>query len=112
VRWCSFRLFQTADSEDDGKIGSFAWKPLIYVIGANLAFGLCLGGLKIGGVTLLPSLGLIIGIVALVMIASLAAEQYKLPEVLGLAAVLAAGCWLTFVVLLKLQIPVWPSFIA
>lgn len=105
------RLFPPTESDDDAKIGSFAWKPLICIIGANVAFGICLGGLKIAGITVIPSLGLIIGIFTLVLIASLAAEQYKLPEVLGLATVLAAGCWLTFVVLLKLQIPVWPSFL-
>ena len=26
------------------KVGSFAWKPLAFIIGANLAFGLLLGG--------------------------------------------------------------------
>lgn len=101
----------TVETENGEKVGSFAWKPVIFILGANLAFGICLGGIKIGGATILPSLGMVIGIFALVMISSLAAEVYRIKEVLILAAVLAAGCYCTFILLLKLQIPVWPSFI-
>lgn len=90
------------------KIGGWAWKPLVFVIGANVVFGICLGGIKAIG---FPSLGLVVGIYALVLVASLAADRYKIIEVLGLATVLALGSYLTFIVLLKLQIPVWPSFI-
>ncbi len=102
----------TIETPDGEKFGAFAWRPTICIIGSNLVFGICLGGLKLGGVTVIPSLGLIVGIFALVMIASLAAEVYRLKEVLALATVLAVGCYLTFIVLLKLQMPVWPSFIS
>ncbi len=102
----------TVETESGEKVGSFAWRPVICILGANLAFGICLGGLKIGGATVLPSLGLVIGIFALVLISSLAAEVYRIKEVLTLATVLAVGCYCVFILLLKLQIPVWPSFIA
>jgi hypothetical protein len=102
----------TVEVEGGEKFGSFAWKPLLCIIGANLVFGVCLGGLKMGGVTLIPSLGLIVGIFALVFIASIAAERYRPLEVGGLATVLAVGCYLVFIKLLNLQIPVLPSFLS
>ena len=95
----------TADGE---KVGSFAWKPLICIIGANLIFGVCIGGLPS---IKFPALGLMVGIYALTFIASIAAEQYKVKEVFLLATFLAMLSYLAFIVLLKLQFPVWPSFI-
>jgi hypothetical protein len=87
----------------------WAWKPLAFIIGANLIFGICLGGIpKLG----IPALGLIVGIYALVFVASLAGDEFKAREVAILATVLAIGSYLAFVVALKLQFPVWPSFIA
>ncbi len=99
----------TVATADGDKIGSFAWKPLICIIGANLVFGLCIGGLPS---IKFPALGMIVGIYALTFIASLAAEQYKIKEVFLLATFLAILSYLAFIVLLKLQFPVWPSFIA
>jgi len=97
-----------ARTETGDKIGKWAWKPLCYIIGANLSFGVMLGGLpKIG----LPPMGLIAGIFGLVIIASLAGEKFKLKEVLVLAAILSVGSYLAFVKLLSLQFPVWPAFI-
>jgi hypothetical protein len=97
-----------AGGPDGDRIGRWAWKPLACVLGANLAFGVALGGLPSLGV---PALGLMAGIYILVLVASLAAETYRLPHVLILATVLAVGSYLAFIMLLKLQIPVWPSFI-
>lgn len=97
------------ETEDGDKIGAFAWKPLLYIISANLLFGVMLGGLpKIG----LPPMGLIAGIFALTIVASLAGEKFKLKEVLVLSTILSVGSYLAFVMLLKLQFPVWPTFIA
>jgi len=93
---------------DGGKVGKWAWKPLGFVIGANVLFGVMIGGLPSIG---LPPFGLVAGIFGLTFIASLAGEEFKLKEVLILAAILSAGSYLAFVVLLKLQFPVWPTFI-
>ena len=41
-----------------------------------------------------------------------ASEDFQLPAVLLLATVLAIGSYLAFIVLLKLQMPVWPTFIS
>ena len=96
------------ETEDGEKIGKAAWKPLVFIILSNLAFGVLLGGLpKLG----IPAMGLIVGIYALTFIAALAGEEFKVKEVAILATVLAIGSYLAFIVLLKLQFPVWPTFI-
>jgi Tripartite tricarboxylate transporter TctB family len=95
-------------TEDGDKVGKFAWKPICYVLGANVAFGILLGGLPSIG---LPAMGLIMAIFALVIIASKAGDTFVLKEVLLLATILSVGSYLAFIVLLKLQMPVWPTFI-
>ena len=97
------------ETEDGDKVGAIAWKPLGFIIGSNILFGICLGGIpKLG----IHSLGLIVGIYALTFVASLAGEEHKTKEVLVLATVLAVVSYLAFIVLLNLQFPVWPSFIS
>lgn len=106
----AFIMFEAlvVETPDGEKIGKWAWKPLCFIIGANLLFGVLLGGLPSLGV---PAMGLIVAIYGLTFVASLAGEQFKFKEVLVLATALAIGSYLAFVVLLKLQFPVWPSFI-
>ncbi len=96
------------ETEDGEKIGSWAWKPLFYIIAANLVFGVLLGGLPS---IKLPAFGLIAAIYALTVIASMAGEEFKLKEVLILATILSIMSYLAFIMLLKLQFPVWPTFI-
>ncbi len=98
------------ETVDGDKIGSFAWKPLIFIIAANLVFGAALGGLPSIG---LPPMGLIVGIFALTFIASNAGEEFKFKEVTLLASVLAVLSYAAFILLLQLQLqlPVWPSFV-
>ena len=98
----------TFETEGGGKIGAWAWRPLFFIILANVIFGVLLAGLPKFGI---PAMGLIVGIYALVFIASQAADVFKPLQVLGLATILAVGCYLAFIVLLKLQMPVWPTFI-
>ncbi|MFM9428982.1 hypothetical protein RCH10_005460 [Variovorax sp. GrIS 2.14] len=88
-------------------VGRIAWKPLILVIGANLVFGLLLGGLPTMGV---PAMGLMIAIYALVVIASLAGTRFTLRGALILSTILAIGSYLTFIIGLSLQFQVWPTF--
>ena len=96
------------ETEDGDKVGSWAWKPLFFIIAANLLFGLMLGGLPS---IKFPAFGLIAGIYALTFVASLAGEEFKFKEVAVLATILAVMSYLAFIVLLKLQFPVWPAFI-
>ena len=96
------------ESVGGDKIGKWAWKPLIFVILANLIFGVLLAGLPSLGI---PAFGLIIAIYALVFIASVAEDGWRVKNTFILATVLAIGSYIAFVVVLKLQFPVWPSFI-
>jgi len=91
-----------------GKIGKWAWKPLFFVIMANLVFGILLAGLPSRGI---PAMGLIVAIYALVFIASMAEDGWKFKATFILATILAIGSYLAFVMALKLQFPVWPAFI-
>ena len=94
--------------EDGDPVGRFAWRPLIFIISANLAFGACLGGLPSIG---LPPLGLIVGIVILTFVASLASDEFNAKETLILSIVLSVFSYGAFIKLLNLQFPVWPAFL-
>ena len=96
------------ETEDGDKVGRWALKPLFFIISANLLFGRMLGGLPS---IKFPAFGLIVGIYALTFVASLAGEEFKFKEVAVLATILAVMSYLAFIVLLKLQFPVWPAFI-
>jgi hypothetical protein len=97
------------ETEDGEPIGKAAWKPLGFIIGSNLIFGVLLAGLPKFGI---PAMGLILAIIALTFVASFAGEEHNTKEVAILSAILAVGSYLAFIVLLKLQFPVWPSFIS
>lgn len=90
------------------KIGKWAWRPLVYVIAANVIFGILLAGIRDWGI---PAFGIIIGIYALTFVASMAQADWKFKPTLVLATALAIGSYLVFVLALKLQFPVWPDFI-
>jgi hypothetical protein len=96
------------ETPDGDKIGKWAWKQVFFILGANLAFGILLGGLPSLGV---PAMGLIAAIYALTIIASLAGHEFNIKSVLVLATVLAIGSYFAFIWALKLQIQVWPTFI-
>ena len=91
------------------KVGKFVWRPVGYIVGANLAFGVLLGGLPS---IKLPAMGLIVAIFALTIISARAGSEFKWKEILILSAILAVGSYLAFILLLKLQIQVWPTFIS
>ena len=104
---CSSDLLVVETAGGD-KIGAWAWKPLVYIILANLMFGVLLAGLPKFGI---PAMGLIVGIYALTFIASMAEPGWKVKNTFILATVLAVGSYVAFVVVLKLQFPVWPAFL-
>jgi len=89
------------------KIGSWAWKPLIFIILSNLSFGVLLAGLPS---IKLPAMGMIVGIYVLTFIASMAEPGWKVKNTFILSTILAIGSYIAFVVILKLQFPVWPVF--
>ncbi|RCW75974.1 tripartite tricarboxylate transporter TctB family protein [Pseudorhodoferax soli] len=96
------------ETPDGDKIGKWAWKQVVFILGANFAFGVLLGGLPSLGI---PAMGLIVAIYALTIISSLAGHEFNLKAVLILATVLAIGSYFAFIWALKLQIQVWPTFI-
>ena len=96
------------ETPDGDPVGSFAWKPLVFIIAGNLVFGASIGGLPSIG---LPPMGLIFGIFALTFVASNAGDEFKLKEVLILAIILSVFSYGAFIMLLKLQFPVWPTFL-
>ena len=104
-------MFKSTVVETEGgdKIGKWAWKQIVFIIGANLLFGVLLAGLPSFGI---PAMGLILAIYGLVFVSSLAGSSFKFLEVFILATVLAVGSYVAFVWALNLQFPVWPSFIA
>lgn len=106
----AFVMFKamTVQTQDGDKIGSWAWKPLFFIIAGNLLFGILLGGLPSFGI---PAMGLIVAIFGTTLVVSLAGDTFKLKEVLVLATILSIGSYGAFVMLLKLQFPVWPTFI-
>lgn len=61
---------------------------------------------------LLPRMGMVVSIMALVVVASLAGHEFRLRESLVSAVVLTTLSYLVFVVGLELQFPVWPKFLA
>ncbi len=106
----AFIVFEAVvvETEDGEPIGQWAWKPLGFIIGANLLFGVLLGGLPSIG---LPAMGMILAIYGLTIVSALAGDEFNLKEVLILGTILAIGSYLAFIVLLKLQFQVWPTFI-
>ncbi len=91
----------TIETEDGEPVGAFAWKPLATILVAVVLFGF-----------LLPRLGMALTIPVLVIIASLAGDEFHWRGVLISSVVLAFGSWLIFILGLKLVIPVWPTFLA
>jgi hypothetical protein len=96
------------ETENGDKIGAWARRPNGFIIGANVLFGILLGGLPS---IKLPAMGMVVAIYGLTIVASLAGERFKLKEVLILATILTVGSYLAFIKLLNLQFPVWPTFI-
>jgi hypothetical protein len=94
-------LFKALTFETDGgePVGAIAFRPLIVILGAIVLFGF-----------ILPRLGLFISMPILVVLASLAGDQFKVLEAAINAVALTVFSWLVFSVGLGLTIPLWPTF--
>ncbi len=91
----------TIETEGGDPIGDIAWRPLLVIVGAIAIFG-----------AMLPRLGLFITVPVLIVIVSLAGDEFKWRGVIITAVSLTAFSWLIFVAGLSLTIPLWPSFLA
>ena len=90
----------TVETEGGDPVGAIPWRPL----------GLITLGVVLFGVAL-PRLGMILSLPLLIMIASLAGDEFRLKEVIINIVVLTVGSWLIFIKGLSLVIPLWPTFI-
>jgi hypothetical protein len=90
----------TIETEDGEPVGAFAWKPLATILVAVSLFGL-----------LLPRLGMALTIPVLVIISSLAGDEFHWRDAIINSVVLAIGSWAIFILGLKLVIPLWPTFL-
>jgi putative tricarboxylic transport membrane protein len=59
--------------------------------------------------SLLPIIGLVAAIFILVLFSSFASHEHELKYALFVAATLSVLCVITFVYILRLQMPVWPT---
>jgi len=89
----AFILFESlvVETEDGEPIGKWAWKPLLTISASVAVFGWALP--------------------LLVIIASLAGDEFHWKDVLLNCIVLTVGSWAIFIWGLKLIIPLWPKFI-
>jgi Tripartite tricarboxylate transporter TctB family len=89
----------TIESEGGDPVGAIGWRPLILIVLGVVVFGLAL-----------PRLGMILSLPILIMISSLAGDEFKLKEVIINIIVLTIGSWAIFIKGLNLVIPLWPAF--
>jgi hypothetical protein len=88
------------ETEDGEPIGPWAFKPLIIVMVSVALFGY-----------LLPRLGMALSLPILIVMVSLAGDEFHWKDALISVVVLTLGSWLTFIKGLSLVIPLWPKFI-
>jgi hypothetical protein len=88
-----------ADTQD-GKVARFHFKPLLFVLGSVVAFGL-----------LLRPAGLLVALAALVVISSLGSDEFRLRDVLLLTVGLGILVLAVFIYGLGMTVPVLPAFL-
>ena len=95
-------LFKSLSIESDGgePVGRFPWRPLVVVPLSVVIFGFAI-----------EPLGLLVALPLLILVTSLAGDEFRLREVLLNTVVLTAGSWLIFIKGLNLVMPLWPAFI-
>jgi len=95
-------LFKSLTIESPGgdPVGGIAWKPLLIIVVAIAVFGI-----------LLERLGLFITVPILIIISSLAGDEFRWRGVIASAIILTLGSWAVFILGLKLTIPLWPRFL-
>ena len=98
----SMVLFKAMVVETDNgePLGKWAWKPLITITATVGIFGYTL-----------PHLGMAVALPILVIISSLAGDEFHWKDVLLNSVILTIGSWGIFIKGLNLVIPLWPTFI-
>lgn len=88
----------TIETADGDPVGGFAWRPLLVILGSVLVFGAAL-----------PRLGMLISLPVLIIMSSLASQEFSWKGAILNAVVLTLLSWGVFVVGLSLTIPLWPT---
>jgi hypothetical protein len=88
------------ETEDGEPVGRIAWRPMIVIFLTIMVFG-----------ALLPRLGMLLTIPILIVMTSLAGDEFHWRGVAINAAVLTFSSWVIFVWGLKLTMPLWPWFV-
>lgn len=91
----------TVETEDGDPVGSIAWKPLVIITFSVLLFGFAL-----------PKLGMFVSLPLLIIVASLAGDEFHWKDAVISVVVLTLGSWLIFIKGLNLVIPLWPTFMS
>ena len=88
------------ETEDGQLIGPWAFRPLLIVMVSVGLFGFTL-----------PLLGMALSLPLLIVMVSLAGDEFHWKDAIVSVVVLTLGSWLIFIKGLSLVIPVWPKFI-
>jgi len=91
----------TIETEGGNPIGHIAWRPLLVIVASIAVFGWAL-----------PRLGMFITIPLLVLMVSVAGDEFSWKGVSLNCAVLTAGSWAIFIWGLNLTIPLKPLSLA
>lgn len=95
-------LFKAMTFEVEGgdRIGPWAWRPLLVLMGSVAVFGWAL-----------PHLGLLIALPLLVIVSASAGDEFHWRDAIINAIILTGASWFIFVYGLSLTLPLFPSFI-
>jgi Tripartite tricarboxylate transporter TctB family len=88
----------TIETHDGDPVGAFAWRPLFIILASVALFGV-----------LLPRVGMLIALPLLVVLSSLASDEFTWKGALINAVVLTALSWVVFIKGLSLTIPLLPG---
>lgn len=91
----------TIEREGGDPIGHIALRPMSIIVGSVVIFGFAL-----------PRLGMAVTLPLLVIISSLASDEFSWRGTLINALVLTVVSWAVFIKGLGLIIPLWPTFLA
>jgi hypothetical protein len=89
----------TVETEGGDPVGAIPWRPLVLITLSVALFGMAL-----------PQLGMVVSLPLLILISSLAGDEFKLKEVIINSIILTIGSWAIFIKGLNLVIPLWPAF--
>ena len=88
------------ETEDGEPIGPWAYRPLLIIMASVGLFGYTL-----------PLLGMAVALPIMIVMCSLAGDEFHWKDAIISVVVLTVGSWFIFLYGLKLVIPLWPKFI-